>query len=614
MIVVRNISNGKSVFLNLEGENSSVSCFCMSRDGKLLASGHSTAESTKVPVFLWDLTKAKSLCEEGTTLGESSLIRRLDQHFGCVRALEFSCDNGFLITLGGRDDNNLVVWNVESGDAICGCPAGNEIALCVRWLNRRNDRFVTCGDFSFRVWQVCYITPKMHPIDAKMAGMRRVMQCLSISFDDKFAFVGSQSGEVLKFGIDRVGITSCTEANALTPCLLNYTRERYSMGVKSVAVIINPTTGNTNVFAGAGDGTILLLNPKLLPIKSHRTSLVGGVTSICVAPDAKKLCAGTDMSQRYTLDIPTFTPKLSMSCHFHPIFDIKFPKGCSDLFVTASFNDLRVWETKQIREIIRIQVPNLQCRALELLPDGTCILSAWSDGKIRAFLPQSGKVKFMIPEAHPDGATCLSFCNYVNKSKYRLVSGGKDFRVRVWEISDSQQVMVHSMKEHRGEIRSIVCNSNGTRAISSSTDGSCIVWDVQRGIRIHALFEQALFNKAMFHPDESQYLTCGSHKKITYWDAYEGSAIREIDSGGDELICLDIEKNGKFFVSGGADGLLKLWHYDDGETLAVARGHGGRINNISLDPDQRRVVTVGSEGGIFIWNVSDKIIKKEAEN
>jgi WD40 repeat protein len=71
-----------------------------------------------------------------------------------------SCDGRYLATLGGQDDNTVVVWEVETGRAICGAPAAADSALCVKWLNRRNDRLVTAGNYNLRVWQVDVRIPK----------------------------------------------------------------------------------------------------------------------------------------------------------------------------------------------------------------------------------------------------------------------------------------------------------------------------------------------------------------------------------------------------------------------------------------------------------------------
>ena len=112
---------------------------------------------------------------------------RLHQHLGGVQDLDFSRDDQFLVTLGAQDDNAVVVWEVETGVAICGSPAFEDTGLSVRWLNQRNDRFVTAGNYHCRVWQVDVSLPKLHPMTAKMGNMRRVIQCISIDEKERAA-------------------------------------------------------------------------------------------------------------------------------------------------------------------------------------------------------------------------------------------------------------------------------------------------------------------------------------------------------------------------------------------------------------------------------------------
>jgi hypothetical protein len=40
--------------------------------------------------------------------------------------------------------------------------------------------------------------------------------------------------------------------------------------------------------------------------------------------------------------------------------------------------------------------------------DGKSILSGWNDGKVRAFLPQSGKLFYAINDAHNHGVTAIA--------------------------------------------------------------------------------------------------------------------------------------------------------------------------------------------------------------
>lgn len=380
-IVVRSISKGKvKAFLPRDTE---VSCLAISKDGRFLASGHKATPSTKAEAVIWDLRKAIQDCENGKASSKECLIHCLKQHRGKVQALDFCNEAAFLVSLGGQDDNDLVVWNVETGVGICGSPAANDSSHCVKWLNNRNDRFVTCGTYHFRVWQVSTSTRKLHPVDASMGTIRRVMRSLCISHDDSFAYAGSETGEVLMFAIDRDDITPPNEPEMQRPALKGYNNDRFGKGVKSCVCVVNPSTGNTNVIAGAGDGTVQFLNPKLQRIESHKAQLSGGVSSITLAPDGRSFLAGTELSQRYSIDIKSFTPELRSTGHFGEINSVKFPRNCSSIFVTASVDDIRVWKTATSVELLRIRVPNLTCRAVEVTPSGTTILSGWS-GELRS--------------------------------------------------------------------------------------------------------------------------------------------------------------------------------------------------------------------------------------
>ena len=129
-------------------------------------------------------------------IGKECLLHRLKQHKSKVQDVAFSESGEFISTLGnnssyaiefisllnmiyvgGQDDNAIVVWNVKTGTAICGSPAGADSALFMQWTRGREDRFVSAGAFHLRVWQVDFRLPKLHPVEAKM-----VIKLLKFSF------------------------------------------------------------------------------------------------------------------------------------------------------------------------------------------------------------------------------------------------------------------------------------------------------------------------------------------------------------------------------------------------------------------------------------------------
>ncbi|CAM9783757.1 unnamed protein product [Ascophyllum nodosum] len=602
ILVVRSLT-GKDKQAFLDEHSADISCVALSNDGTRIVSGQMNQMGVKADLCVWDLIKAQANCDAGTPSAGGVLIHRLRQHLGHVRAVDFSCDGKFFASVGGQDDNSVVVWETVTGRAVCGSPAAQDSSFCIKWLHHRNDRFVTGGNFHLRVWQVDVTVPKAHAVDAHMCGMRRSIDCTSITEDDKYAYCGTRTGDVLKIKIDRDEIRASNDPDISRPTLAGYSLDKFGKGVRSVYCVLNPGTGKTNTLVGSGDGTISFINQSLNKVVGKQCELMGAVTSMAMCPSKRGFFVGTSLSNRYwvTMDMEM---ELRGTCHHARINDVIFPAGCSDLFITCSVADIRVWNAILRQELLRIQVPNLESSCVNISRSGGTIVSGWSDGKIRAFYPESGKLKFVISNAHAGYVTAIALAHDDDtRPPWRIISGGGDGRVRVWSVTSSHQAMTTSWKEHRGPVNCIQVSHENRQCISASADGSCIVWDLLRGVRVLALFEINVFKSVRYHPDESQYLTCGSNHKITYWDAYNGTAIRVIEGGEEELNTLDVEPSGETFVSGGGDGLVKVWHYDDGLTTSIGTGHSGRVSAARISPDRKIIVSVGSEGGIFIWDM-----------
>lgn len=601
-VVIKNLSTEMESFLDIHTHE--VTCLKISRDGSRMASGQTNIAGVKADAIIWDLTVAKELCDAGQVMiGKECLLHRLKQHTTKVQDVAWSESGEYISTLGGQDDNAIVVWNALTGAAICGSPAGPDSGLYMQWMNGRNDRFVSAGAFHLNVWQVDYRLPKLHPISAKMGTVRRVITCLTLTDDDQFAYCGTETGDVLKIKVDRDEMRSFNDPDTKIPSLQVVSKERFSLGVLCIQCVTNPSTGRYNILMGSGDGQLVYLNPELNVVAGRRINLMGGVSSFTLHPTSPKMLVGTLQCNQYEVSDDFSEYLMISSCHFGPINDVSFPEGCPDLVVTSSTGDIRIWNAKSKQELLRVQVPNLDCSCCAVTPSGSSIVSGWTDGKVRAFYPETGRMRFVITDAHADNVTALAVADNDSRSPWRLITGGAEGRVRVWNVTSSHRAMVASMKEHRGAVNCIKVNKDGSQAISASADGSCIIWDLDRYVRILAFYEPNVFLSALYHPDESQILTCGSNHKITYWDAADGQAIRVIDGGDNNITSLDIEADGEFFVSGSDDKTLSIWHYDDGIPVAVGRGHSGKIKSVKISPDKSMVVSVGSTGEMILWDM-----------
>lgn len=334
-----------------------------------------------------------------------------------------------------------------------------------------------------------------------MGQIKRIFTCIVIDPSDQVAYLGTRTGDIVEISLERNLFKRIGPAKRL-----------FSQGIQVINLL-----ANGDLLIGAGDGTIAKIASMNMLIKSE-AKVMGSVTSISLTADSTHFFAGTSKATIYWCNTDKIDPELRNTCHYERINDIAFPSGYSELFATCSLNDIRVWNATTRQELLRIEVPGLECYCVYFMADGKSILSGWNDGKIRAFLPQSGKLFYAINDAHNHGVTALAPTNDCS----RVISGGMEGEVRIWRIGRQTQVMEASLKEHRGRVADIKINKADSQAVSASYDGSCIIWDIVTHTRIMCLFESTMFKQVVYHPDESQLLTTGSDRKVTYWDCFDG--------------------------------------------------------------------------------------------
>jgi WD40 repeat protein len=571
-VVLRNVIKKTQAFL--QGHDNQVNCITVSRSGELLASGQKTHMGFPADVIIW-------------SFADRVEVHRLSLHKVSVQSLCFSPTERYLATLGGQDDNSLVVWDVVRGAAICGTPAASDTAQCVKFFNETDFKLVTGGNYHVINWEFDLDNKKLRPTPANLGQLKRVVTNVVSDPEDKFVYCGTSSGDVLQIDLG----TMLFKQLAPKKC--------FPLGVTCSAML-----PDGDILLGTGGGCLCRIAAGSLKMKLQ-AQVLGEVTSITLTADGKHFFCGTKLSNIYWVDSDTLTPELRSTCHHERINHIAFPTGYSEVFATSSIADIRVWNASTRQELLRIQVPNLECYCLDFMPDGRSIVSGWSDGKIRAFLPQSGKLLYVINDAHKNGVTAMG----VTSDCGRIVSGGMEGEVRVWNIGRQTQTMDASLKEHRGRVWCIKVKGDNSAAVSASSDGSCIVWDLTTKTRSLCVFEKTVFKSLVYHPDESQLLTTGSDRKIAYWDTFDGQAIRMLEGSDEgELCTLSISKTGSHFVSGSDDRLLKLWDYDEGVCKYVGVGHSGQITSAVISPDQTFIVSAGTEGSILIWTMPAAVV------
>ena len=559
----------------LRGHSGQVTCLAISHSGKYVVSGQSSLG--KATVIIWDY-------ESG------SVLHRLDLHKLSVSCIAISSDEKYVATYGGPDDLTIAVWDLETGAGLCGGPGPSDPIHAMSFFSQSSDSIITVGEYVTRIWDMDVKSRKMRYTDVPQK-VRRVCKTVTVSADDKYAYCGTMSGDVMMIGLSPEGARLFKGIGPKT---------RMSQGVQSSCRL-----DSGDFVFGGGDGSVVFCHAETLK-RYQSTKVDGAVTSIAVDAFCKnKLIIGTSLSQMYDVDTLKCEATLRHTCPCASVSDLAFPDNYASLFVTASDSDIRVWNTNTREELLHIQIHGVSCHCVRVVPSGKLIVSGWSDGKIRAFTPQSGKLVWVIHDAHKNGSV---LCLEVSHDNGRIVSGGEDGQVRVWRVGTQSRELVASMKEHRGPVNSICLRGDDSECVSASSDGSCILWDLHNFVRINSLMASSFFTCVRYEPEECQIVTCGTDRKIGYWDATDCTAIRVVEGSiSSEVNSLDISTDGRLVVSGGADTLIRLWDYDEGVCIYVGNGgHSEAVTSVKIAPDQSHIVSTDQAGGIVLWQMPEE--------
>ncbi|CBH17757.1 putative WD40 repeat protein [Trypanosoma equiperdum] len=579
-IVIQKISDRSSSDF-LYGHNDKISYLAVSASGRYIASGQMAHPGFQADVCIFDFEQRR-------------MIHRMLLHKVKVQALAFSSDERYLASIGGIDDKAVVVWDVATGRPLCGAPAHHTESKTVVFYNNSSDKLITAGIGSLRVWTIDGKDRKMTAEDVNVGNTRRCITSVVVEATDRYAYCGTTTGYVMCVLLERDALAY----------KMSGPQQMLSGGITSM--VLDPSG---DVLVGSGSGEVALLSKINLTILKTVT-VQGSVTGICTVPHG--FLVGTMSSNVYLVEGGNFRAELRLTCHSDTINDVVFPEGLSALFATCCGPDIRVWNAASSAELLRIEIAGLTCNCIQFSKDGSMIVSGWDDGKLRAFGPQSGKLIFAVNDAHKkeglksaNGVTGVTAVCTDNSSE-RIISGGADGLVRVWQVRETHCTLEASLSEHKGIVNAIAITRDNTQCVSASDDGSCIVWDLVRHVRRDVIYSQTRFRAVAYYVDESQLLTTGTNKNITWWDSVDCGAIREVPgSKTAEVNSLSLSTDGRFFVSGGADRIVKVWGYDEGSCAAVGLAHSCNITKVRVSPDGKKIVSVGDEGAIMIWSVCD---------
>jgi|GEM_PF-3582558 len=176
---------------------------------------------------------------------------------------------------------------------------------------------------------------------------------------------------------------------------------------------------------------------------------------------------------------------------------------------------------------------------------------------------------------------------------------GKKGEVWIWDTASGgfkAMAPEHDKPAHNEPVTSVAFNHDGSRLVTTSTDDTARIWDVQSGELRATLKHTADVSYAAFSADSRFVITVGTDRTAKIWSA-ETDTAREATqpvaalSHGSYLNHGAFSPDGKRVVTAGQDGQVRVWDVDSKELITIFR-HRGNVQYVSFNPAGDQVLAL----------------------
>ncbi|HLW67982.1 MAG TPA: serine/threonine-protein kinase [Gemmataceae bacterium] len=236
------------------------------------------------------------------------------------------------------------------------------------------------------------------------------------------------------------------------------------------------------------------------------------------------------------------------------------------------------------------------------------IVSASADKTVRLWDVDNGNE--LGQYAHDSGVNCAA----VTGDGKRIVSATEDGAIYVWDLEKRQELF--RLNGHDGKVWCVALSPDGHRAISSGHDKTVRLWDLDKQQEIRTFNGHGNdVRRVIFSPDGQRALSASWDGTMRLWNVNTGQEIRQFGPGQYYVEGIRFTLDGRWGISSegpgrfnpnqsiGNDHGICVWDLESGRLIRRLGGIQGKVLEVSLSPDGKRVLFACQDKCVRLWDL-----------
>ena len=299
---------------------------------------------------------------------------------------------------------------------------------------------------------------------------------------------------------------------------------------------------------------------------------------------------------------------------------------------TSAEHAVKLWDVKTGRLLRTFIAPGTGIYALEFSPDGTLLAGAGSGGML-LWNAANGEIIRKL-RGHTDWVLDIAFA----PDGKTLASGSVDNTLRLWDVATGileRTLTVPNPTKQRSldaySVHSVAFSPDGkTVAGAYFYEGALRLWNVRNGQLMQRLpknSQEKIYGPQTiaFAPDGKTLAVGGGrtvfsdlpdkteYGSVSFWNAQSGQKLRSFSRHHFAVKALAFAPDGKWLLSGGDEGTVRLQDVRSGEVRHILYGRAGRrgvvwnpeINSVAFSPQGNYLAAGDGRGLIKMWRLVD---------